>query len=44
MTVATEGEAISTVFEKFVMAGDDRNLIRVHAKGRFVEDSTVRST
>ncbi|KAM0712184.1 hypothetical protein Q7P37_011278 [Cladosporium fusiforme] len=36
MTVREEGESLATTFEKFVMTGDDRNMIRVFVRGRQV--------
>ncbi|KAK0651163.1 hypothetical protein B0T16DRAFT_322270 [Cercophora newfieldiana] len=37
MTVVGEEDGLSTVFEKFVMTGDDRNIIQVYVQGRRVK-------
>ncbi|KAL0940078.1 guanine deaminase [Colletotrichum truncatum] len=38
MTVREESDTLRTVFEKFLMTGDDRNIARVFVKGRLVKD------
>ncbi|KAJ1325438.1 guanine deaminase [Microdochium nivale] len=37
MTMVEDGDAPATVFEKFVMTGDDRNMERVYVRGRSVK-------
>jgi guanine deaminase len=37
MTMVGEEDGLSTVFEKFVMTGDDRNIIEVYVQGRLVK-------
>ncbi|KAL2158737.1 hypothetical protein VTH06DRAFT_3928 [Thermothelomyces fergusii] len=37
MTMVEENDTLKTVFEKFIMTGDDRNLIRVYVQGRLVK-------
>ena len=37
MTVHEEEDSIRTVFEKFIMSGDDRNISRVYVRGRLVK-------
>ncbi|KAL2260272.1 hypothetical protein VTK26DRAFT_5758 [Humicola hyalothermophila] len=37
MTMVEEGEDLRTVFEKFVMTGDDRNMVEVYVRGRLVK-------
>ncbi|AEO61310.1 hypothetical protein MYCTH_2311330 [Thermothelomyces thermophilus ATCC 42464] len=37
MTVVEENDSLRTVFEKFIMTGDDRNLIKVYVQGRPVK-------
>lgn len=37
MTMVQEGDGLSTVFEKFVMTGDDRNITQVYVRGRLVK-------
>ncbi|KAI1767243.1 guanine deaminase [Hypoxylon sp. FL1150] len=39
MTVHEEEDSIRTVFEKFIMTGDDRNISRVYVRGRLVKGS-----
>ncbi|OLN85852.1 putative guanine deaminase 2 [Colletotrichum chlorophyti] len=39
MTVREETDSLRTVFEKFLMTGDDRNIQRVYVRGRLVKDS-----
>ncbi|KAK3344562.1 hypothetical protein B0H65DRAFT_179850 [Neurospora tetraspora] len=38
MTMVEEEDGLGTVFEKFVMTGDDRNIVRVFVKGRVVRE------
>ncbi|AEO71038.1 uncharacterized protein THITE_2082502 [Thermothielavioides terrestris NRRL 8126] len=38
MTMVEEGDSLRTVFEKFVMTGDDRNIVKVYVQGRLVRD------
>jgi guanine deaminase len=38
MTMVEEGDSLRTVFEKFVMTGDDRNIVKVYVQGRLVKD------
>jgi guanine deaminase len=37
MTMVEEGDSLKTVFEKFVMTGDDRNMVEVYVQGRLVK-------
>lgn len=37
MTMREEDESLATTFEKFVMTGDDRNIVRVFVRGRQVK-------
>ncbi|KAJ4286370.1 hypothetical protein N0V88_008037 [Collariella sp. IMI 366227] len=37
MTMVEEEDSLKTVFEKFVMTGDDRNIIKVYVQGRLVK-------
>jgi guanine deaminase len=37
MTMVGEDDGLSTAFEKFVMTGDDRNIIQVYVQGRLVK-------
>ncbi|KAK3321239.1 hypothetical protein B0T19DRAFT_431914 [Cercophora scortea] len=39
MTMVEEGDRLETVFEKFVMTGDDRNMVQVYVQGRLVKGS-----
>ncbi|KAF9874295.1 guanine deaminase [Colletotrichum karsti] len=39
MTVREESDSLRTVFEKFLMTGDDRNIARVYVRGRVVKDT-----
>ena len=36
MTMVEEGDSVRTIWEKFLVAGDDRNIQRVYVKGRLV--------
>lgn len=38
MTPVEEGDSIRDVLEKFLMTGDDRNIVRVFVRGRVVKD------
>jgi len=40
MTMVTEDDKLPTVFEKFVMTGDDRNIVQVYVRGRLVKGKT----
>ncbi|WYZ33830.1 hypothetical protein EsH8_I_000106 [Colletotrichum jinshuiense] len=42
MTVREETDSLRTVFEKFLMTGDDRNIVRVYVRGRLVKDVISR--
>ncbi|GAB1313661.1 hypothetical protein MFIFM68171_03871 [Madurella fahalii] len=37
MTMVEEGDSLRTVFEKFIMTGDDRNMTEVYVRGRRVK-------
>ena len=37
MTMVEEGDGLGAVFEKFVMTGDDRNMVEVYVRGRLVK-------
>jgi guanine deaminase len=37
MTMAEEEDSLKTVFEKFIMTGDDRNIVKVYVQGRSVK-------
>jgi guanine deaminase len=37
MTMVEEEDSLKTVFEKFVMTGDDRNIVKVYVQGRSVK-------
>lgn len=37
MTMVEEGDNLRTVFEKFIMTGDDRNILEVYVKGKLVK-------
>ncbi|KAK3298055.1 uncharacterized protein B0H64DRAFT_393734 [Chaetomium fimeti] len=37
MTVVEEDDNLKTVFEKFIMTGDDRNIVQVYVQGRAVK-------
>ncbi|KAK7946317.1 uncharacterized protein PG986_010638 [Apiospora aurea] len=37
MTMVEDGDSLDTVFEKFVMTGDDRNIEQVFVRGRLVK-------
>ncbi len=37
MTMVEDDDTLNTVFEKFVMTGDDRNIIKVYVQGRSVK-------
>lgn len=37
MTMREEDESLTTTFEKFMMTGDDRNVVRVFVRGRQVK-------
>jgi guanine deaminase len=39
MTMVEEHDSLETVFEKFVMTGDDRNILEVYVQGRLVKPS-----
>ncbi|KAF4925824.1 Guanine deaminase [Colletotrichum viniferum] len=39
MTVREESDTLRTVFEKFLMTGDDRNIARVYVRGRLIKDA-----
>ncbi|KAK1701588.1 guanine deaminase [Colletotrichum acutatum] len=39
MTVREETDSLRTVFEKFLMTGDDRNIAQVYVQGRLVKDT-----
>ncbi|TDZ38432.1 Guanine deaminase [Colletotrichum trifolii] len=41
MTVREEADSLRTVFEKFLMTGDDRNIARVYVRGRLVKDALI---
>ena len=41
MTMVEKEDELGTVFEKFVMTGDDRNIVRVFVKGRVVREVKV---
>jgi guanine deaminase len=36
-TMAEEEDSLKTVFEKFIMTGDDRNIVKVYVQGRSVK-------
>ncbi|KZL78355.1 guanine deaminase [Colletotrichum incanum] len=38
MTVREETDSLRTIFEKFLMTGDDRNIARVYVQGKLVKD------
>jgi guanine deaminase len=40
-TAVEDEDDIRTVFEKFLMTGDDRNIVQVYVKGRQLKDITV---
>lgn len=40
MTMVEDGDTLRTVFEKFVMTGDDRNIVEVYVQGRLVKGNT----
>ncbi|KAL2140028.1 hypothetical protein VTI28DRAFT_4336 [Corynascus sepedonium] len=37
MTVVEESDSHKTIFEKFIMTGDDRNIVKVYVQGRLVK-------
>ncbi len=37
MTMVEDDDALKTVFEKFIMTGDDRNILEVYVQGRSVK-------
>jgi guanine deaminase len=37
MTMVEEDDSLKTVFEKFIMTGDDRNVVEVYVQGRLVK-------
>jgi guanine deaminase len=37
MTMVEEGDDLRTIFEKFIMTGDDRNMVEVYVRGRLVK-------
>ncbi|CCF36879.1 guanine deaminase [Colletotrichum higginsianum] len=39
MTVREEKDSLRTLFEKFLMTGDDRNIARVYVQGKLVKDA-----
>ncbi|KXH27579.1 guanine deaminase [Colletotrichum salicis] len=39
MTVREETDSLRTVFEKFLMTGDDRNVAQVYVQGKLVKDT-----
>lgn len=39
MTVREETDNLRTLFEKFLMTGDDRNIARVYVQGKLVKDA-----
>ncbi|KXH36134.1 guanine deaminase [Colletotrichum simmondsii] len=39
MTIREETDSLRTVFEKFLMTGDDRNIAQVYVQGRLVKDT-----
>ncbi|EXF77058.1 guanine deaminase [Colletotrichum fioriniae PJ7] len=39
MTVREETDSLRTVFEKFLMTGDDRNITQVYVQGKLVKDT-----
>ncbi|WQF78946.1 Putative metal-dependent hydrolase, composite domain superfamily, guanine deaminase [Colletotrichum destructivum] len=39
MTVREETDNVRTLFEKFLMTGDDRNIARVYVQGKLVKDT-----
>ncbi|TQN64074.1 Guanine deaminase [Colletotrichum shisoi] len=39
MTVREETDNVRTLFEKFLMTGDDRNIARVYVQGKLVKDA-----
>lgn len=39
ITVVEENDSLKTVFEKFIMTGDDRNIVKVYVQGRAVKGS-----
>ncbi|TEA21745.1 Guanine deaminase [Colletotrichum sidae] len=41
MTVREEADSLRTVFEKFLMTGDDRNIARVYVRGKLVKDALI---
>lgn len=43
MTMVEEGDSLRTVFEKFIMTGDDRNMAEVYVRGRWVPRSGTGS-
>jgi len=40
-TPVEDEDDIKTIFRKFVMTGDDRNIVQVYVKGRQLKDITV---
>jgi guanine deaminase len=44
MTMMEEEDSLRTVFDKFVMTGDDRNILRVYVQGRLVKGEGVDLT
>lgn len=43
MTPREEGDSLQTLFEKYVMSGDDRNIAHVYVRGRRVAGSRVNT-
>ncbi|VBB83600.1 Putative Guanine deaminase [Podospora comata] len=37
MTMVEEDDTLETVFEKFIMTGDDRNIVEVYVQGQYVK-------
>ena len=37
-TMIEDEDTLETVFEKFLMTGDDRNIVKVWIRGRLVKD------
>lgn len=37
MTIREEDDSLSTIFEKFLMTGDDRNIVQVFVRGRSIK-------
>lgn len=44
MTMIQEGDSLRTVFEKFLISGDDRNIAEVYVRGRQLKGLTSAPT